>query len=84
MTETFTMTKSLVPEPEPFIHSSAETICPDCLTDLERARLGDVEVEVWETYSEGWVAPPICNRCRLAIPVYVNGDATPDEEDDGQ
>lgn len=51
--------------------------CPDCIPDELRARLGDEDVQTWETYSSGWTSAPLCISCDLAIPVYVNAAEQP-------
>lgn len=46
------------------------TYCPQCIPkDLD---ISDDGIELWETYSDGWVSTPICITCRLAIPVRLD------------
>lgn len=48
-------------------------VCPDCLPrEHPPIDLGHIATSVWRQYTSGWTAPPICSRCRLAIPVYVD------------
>lgn len=49
-----------------------KTYCPDCIPESVRAHLGEQWVDTWELYSDGWCEAPICDVCRMAIPVYVN------------
>ena len=54
-------------------------ICDACITrgevnKMDRLLSADSNAcEVWEEGSEGWVAPPTCDRCGRVIPVIVNG-----------
>jgi hypothetical protein len=45
--------------------------CADCIPST--VDLGDPDVEVWEERSDGWLRPVICCKCKLSIPVYVDG-----------
>lgn len=54
-----------------------ETICWPCLSNEERALIkksDDDAFQVWEEYSDGWTGSPVCDRCKLSIPVYVDGE----------
>lgn len=46
-------------------------------------RLGDGDVETWCYLSDGWTAGPICDECRLAIPVYVDGREGDEGDEEG-
>jgi len=77
--------------PEPvediFVATGPDTyLCAECLNtpahDELRARLGDVDVDVWEEFSDGWLSAPVCAECKLSLPVYVNGNDDADAEED--
>lgn len=63
-----------------FIGDGDKVICGDC---NERRKLYDIELsttEVFEFYSHGWTAVPVCDFCSLAIPVFVDEDKVEDDE----
>lgn len=61
-----------------FIAHRDETFtCEDCWTEAERESTADADVQVWEERSHGWIGPCVCARCKLSIPVYVDGEAAP-------
>ena len=44
--------------------------CPQCIPkDLD---ISSDDIELWETYSDGWTSTPICSVCHLAIPVRLD------------
>jgi hypothetical protein len=47
--------------------------CGPCLPD--DVDPGANDVQVWDTYSRGWTGPVLCCKCKLSIPVYVEGEA---------
>lgn len=55
------------------------TFCPDCIPEGVRKNLGEDFVDTWRTYEGGWTSPPICQVCKLAIPVIIDGNM--DSED---
>lgn len=58
-----------------FVANKDDTFtCGPCLTESERKTLGDPEVEVWEVGGDGWMNPIVCKRCKMSIPVVVNGE----------
>lgn len=69
--------RAVQPQPEPFVASGVlpsgevcPTYCPQCIPkDLD---ISDDGIELWETYSSGWISTPICTTCRLAIPVKLD------------
>ncbi len=48
--------------------------CMDCAPNEVVENSGESFVDLWEEGSDGWVAAPICEICKLAIPVYVDGE----------
>jgi len=59
-----------------------QTVCYDCLTKVERKaiRITDTDdYQVWEDYSSGWEAAPVCDRCRLSLPVFLEPPPGPAE-----
>lgn len=58
------------------------TYCPDCLPPDILKNLGEDWVDTWEIESDGWVSAPVCDACKVAIRVYVNGKEEADEEAD--
>lgn len=60
----------------PPMASDGAFVCYECLAKDERRRLGDDDVELWQEFSSGWTGPCVCERCRLSIPVYVDGATT--------
>lgn len=59
---------------EVFVHDNTGTYCPDHIPAAMRRRLGDDDIQTWLTYEGGWTEPLICDVCKLAIPVYIDGD----------
>lgn len=57
--------------------STGSFLCEDCWTPEERESTSDPEVEVWRYYTHGWTDVPVCHRCKLAIPVYVDSEGAP-------
>lgn len=55
-----------------FIATKTIFLCGDCNEKLRRFDITDPAVQVWEFYSDGWLAPCICDRCKLSIPIYIN------------
>ena len=45
--------------------------CRDCKP--ENVNEGADDVYVWEHYSSGWLSAPICDGCKLSLPVYCDG-----------
>lgn len=50
------------------------TYCSDCIPERLRERLGDGDVDTWEEFSDGWLTAPVCQVCKLSIPVYCDGE----------
>ena len=46
--------------------------CQECSNEAG-VDWGADETQVWEEFSDGWIAPVICRECQLSIAVYVNG-----------
>jgi hypothetical protein len=59
-----------------FIATADGFVCEDCFTPEELHTLGDEDVEVWEEGSHDWTGPVVCDRCKIQIPVYVDGGST--------
>lgn len=57
---------------EYFIATKTTFLCGDCNEKLGRYNIEDPAVQVWDFYSEGWLAPCICERCQLSLPIYIN------------
>ncbi len=47
--------------------------CPDCIPPEVLENIGEDWVDTWRIESDGWVSAPICDVCRVAIRVYVDG-----------
>lgn len=52
-------------------------VCDRCWTKKEAKSIGRNDVELWNTYSEGWTAPVMCYRCLLNLPIYITEEKTP-------
>lgn len=52
--------------------------CGDCLPP--EIYPGDPDVEVWEFYSTGWLAPCMCKICKLSLPIYLDGELSEGQE----
>jgi hypothetical protein len=52
------------------------TFCPDCIPKSVADNLGEDFVDTWRTYEGGWTSPPICQVCKLAIPVIIDGNTS--------
>lgn len=50
-----------------------KTYCPDCIPKAVLKRMGDDGVDTWKTGSHGWSKAPVCDKCKITIPVYVDG-----------
>jgi hypothetical protein len=50
------------------------TYCPDCTPRGVRKNMGEWWVDTWEVGSSGWTDVPVCDVCRVAILVYVDGE----------
>lgn len=58
-----------------FVANDNDTFtCGPCLTPKEVKALGNDDVEVWNVGSDGWTAPVVCHRCKMSIPVVVDGN----------
>lgn len=65
-------------EPDPnapriFVDTDDGCICQDCLPSHPEIDVSDDATQVWQEYSDGWLAPCVCVDCKLSIPVYVDG-----------
>lgn len=53
-----------------------ETVCFGCLSMDEATYVKTTDsdaFQIWEEYSDGWVSAPVCDRCKLSLPVFVDG-----------
>lgn len=63
--------------------ATGDVVCQECWTPEEIAAIEAAEdgstVEVFREYSHGWDTPLVCERCHLAIPVYLDAKPSPDD-----
>lgn len=74
-----------------FIADRDTFLCGDCNAHTNEYDVGLDRTEVWEWFSHGWLGPVVCRRCKLSIPVVIDGEApagrpgvAKKEEDDGK
>lgn len=53
------------------------TYCPSCIPQNLKSKLGESWIDTWEIGDRGFIAAPVCQVCKVAIAVHIDGEPSP-------